>query len=199
MKKTNISVLNEKIVYDGDLKISQSSIVNKCLNGEKIEYNTQKIIVPNTVAGLIYNIDSESIVLIKQYRYPIQTKKNNGFIYESIYGEICKGETPIQTFIKKCLQDAKYNIKESDVEYCFLCYNSANYLTEKVYYFVATVSNKDKVNLNVNDEKVKQNSNSEVCEINYLQFRSMMPTVEDVKVKVLAYELHYRNIFDKIR
>ena len=57
-------------------------------------------------------------------------------------------------------------------------------------------TNKDKIVREYNGEK-KENEDIEVVELHYLQFRSMMDSdIKDSKTKLLAYESHYRNLFD---
>jgi nudix-type nucleoside diphosphatase (YffH/AdpP family) len=197
MEKRTIRIIEEKRVYDGYNKIDEALIEDSSGDGNISQYVRQKIVRPDAVTGLIYNIDTECVVLVKQHRYPTQKGKRIGFTYEAVAGKIDKqGEDPKQTFIRECLEETGYKLKEKNVEFCFWCFSSPGYSTERVHYFIATARNKDRV-LGAGGGVKDDNENIEVCEIHYLQFRSMMDTMEDAKTKLLAYEAHYKNLFDR--
>jgi ADP-ribose pyrophosphatase len=191
-----IKIIEEKRVYDGYTKVDEAHIEDTLENGIIQNYVRQKVVCPDAVAGLIYNVDTECVVLVKQYRYPTHTKKRNGFIYEAPAGKIDPGEDPKATFLRECFEEVGYKLKEENVELCSSCYVTPGYSTEKIFFFLATASNKDKVK-NAGGGLQTENENIDVCEIHYLQFKSMMDTLEDAKTKMLAYEAHYKKLFDK--
>ena len=84
MQKRKVEIVKEERVFDGYLKVDQASIKDTSEDGSVSTYTRQKVSHTNAVAGLVYNTDTESIVLVKQYRYPTQTKNNDGFIFEAI-------------------------------------------------------------------------------------------------------------------
>lgn len=196
MKKRTVKILEEKRVYDGYTKVDEALIEDTLEDGSISQYTRQKITRPNAVTGLIYNVDTECIVLVKQHRYPTQKGKRSGFTYEAVAGKIDESDSdPKETFMRECLEEVGYKLKDKNVEFCFSCFASPGYSTERIYYFIATAKNKDKV---ADGGGVKnENENIEVCEIHYLQFRSMMDTMEDTKTKLLAYEAHHRGLFDR--
>jgi ADP-ribose pyrophosphatase len=198
MSKRTVKIIKEKRVYDGYTKVDEAHIEDTLENGSVQNYARQKVIRPNAVAGLIYNVDTECVVLVKQYRYPTHTKKRNGFIYEAPAGKIDPGEDPKTAFLRECLEEVGYKLKEENVELCFSCYVTPGYSTEKIFFFLATVSNKDKIK-NAGGGLQIEHENIDVCEIHYLQFKSMMDTLEDAKTKMLAYEAHYKKLFDRIK
>jgi hypothetical protein len=65
-----------------------------------------------------------------------------------------------------------------------------------MYYFLATATEKDRIK-NAGGGIRDEDENIEICEFHYLQFRSMMDYMDDAKTKLLAYEAHYKKIFDK--
>ncbi len=196
MKKRTIEIIEEKRVYDGYTKVDEALIKDTLDDGTVSHYTRQKVTRPDAVTGLIYNTDTECVVLVKQHRYPTQKGKRMGFTYEAVAGKMDKEkESPTDTFIRECLEETGYLLKEKNVKYCFWCFASPGYSTERVHYFLATTTNKDKIK-NSGGGVESENENIEVCEIHYLQFRSMMDTMEDTKTKLLAYEAHYRNLFD---
>lgn len=190
----NISIIKEEKKYDGFLKIYEATIEEKIKDKVQI-YNREKLVRKNAVTGLLYNTDSESVIFVEQYRYPVSSDKKSGYIFESIAGLIDEGYTPTQTFIKESLEEVGYKINEKNIQLCFSCYSSPGYSTEKVYYFLAKVKNKDKVK-NAGGGVQEEGENIRICEFHYLEFKSMMEYIEDAKLKLLFYEAHYKNFFD---
>ena len=197
MPKRTINILEEIIVYDGYTKVKEALIMDCLENGNIQKYTRQKVVRPDAVTGLVYNIDTESVILVKQYRYPTQSDKKNGFIYEAIAGKIDSNEDPKKAFIRETLEEVGYKLKEKNVQFCFSCFTTPGYSTERIHYFLATTSNKDKIKNAGGGGVVDENENIEICEFPYLQFRSMMDYLDDAKTKLLAYEAHYRKFFDK--
>jgi len=196
MQKRQIKILKEERVYDGYTKVDEALIEDTLENGNVSTYKHQKVVRADAVAGLIYNTDTECVVLVKQYRYPTQTKHKSGFIYEAVAGKIDLDENPKQAFIRECFEEIGYKIDEKNVECCCCCYASPGYTTEKIHYFLATVTKKDKIK-NAGGGLKEENENIEICEFHYLQFKSMMDTIEDAKTKLLSYEAHYKKLFDR--
>lgn len=128
-----VKIIKEKMVYDGYTKVDEAHIEDTLENGIIQNYVRQKVVCPDAVAGLIYNVDTECVVLVKQYRYPTHTKKRNGFIYEAPAGKIDPGEDPKATFLRECFEEVGYKLKEENVELCSSCYVTPGYSTEKIF------------------------------------------------------------------
>lgn len=195
MNKKIVKIISEKRVYDGYFKVDEALIEDVQTNGRIAKYHRQKLTRPDAVTGLIYNVDTESIILVKQYRYPIADRKGNGFVIEAVAGKIDKGETPIETFKREVLEEVGYKIKNKNIQKCESVYASPGYSTEKIYLFLATVKNSDKTP-NKGGGLKDENEDIEIVEIPYLQFKSMIDYMEDSKTRLLAYEAHYRKVFD---
>jgi nudix-type nucleoside diphosphatase (YffH/AdpP family) len=191
-----VNVLGEKIVYDGYISVIEASLQECCKSSNSTTYKRQKVLMPNSVCGLIYNTDTECVVLVKQFRYPIKSKINDGFIYEVVAGTMKENEDPRETFIRESFEEVGYVLDRKNVELYSCCYIAPGYSTEKMYYFIATATNKNKKK-GAGGGLASENENIEICEIHYLQFKSMMDTLEDAKTKFLAYEAHFKKIFDK--
>lgn len=191
-----VKKIKEKRVYDGYTKVDEALIEDTLESGEVVTYTRQQVVRKDAVAGLIYNTDTQSVVMIKQYRYPTHFGDRHGFLYEAVAGKIDDGEEPQKAFLRECLEEIGYKIKEKNVEFCGRCFVTPGYSTEKMYFFLATVTNKDKVKGAGGGVKT-ENETIEIYEFPYLQFRSMMDNMEDAKTKLLAYEAHYRKLFDR--
>ena len=129
MKKSK--VLSEKRVYDGYLKIDEGVIQH----GEET-YSRYKITRSNAVAALLVNLDSEKIILIKQFRYPI-SHNESGEIIEAVAGKIDEGENPAEAIAREIEEEVGYRIPTENLEFVSELYVSPGYTTEKFHLFIA--------------------------------------------------------------
>lgn len=92
---------------------------------------TKRLIVdyPETVA--MVPIIGNKIILVKQYRYPIQKE-----VFELPSGKIDPGETPLQACKRELLEETGYTT-ESFENFCNF-YPAAGISTEYCHFFIAT-------------------------------------------------------------
>ena len=194
MKKT-AEIITEENQYNGYLKVDKATIKHISKDGIISTYSREKLRTSDAVAGLIYNKDIDSVVLVEQHRYPVQTNLRSGFIYEAVAGKIDDKEEPKKAFIRESLEEVGYRIQDKNIIYCNWCYMSPGYSSERIHFFLATVTNKDRVEAGggIKDD----NENIEVHEISYLVFKGMEEYMEDAKLKILFHEAHRKKLFDK--
>jgi len=185
-----IKILSETPVFQGYTKVYEAKIQE---NGNSV-YTREKVLRPDAAVGLIYNTETESVVLIKQFRYPTFSETNDGYLIEAIAGVVDKGENPKQTFIRESFEEAGYKLEEKDVVFCFSCFATPGYSTEKLHYFLATATNTNKIK-NAGGGLESENENIEVVEIHKTQFKIMINSFQDSKTKLLALEAYCRNFF----
>jgi ADP-ribose pyrophosphatase len=127
-------------IYDGlavnffcdDVKLSNNAIAKR-------EY----VAHPGGAAILPF-VDSKNIVLVKQYRYPI-----NQITYEIPAGKIDKGETPIKCATRELKEETGYKAKRLEALLSF--YPAAAFSTEILYIFAAFDIENGKENLDENE------------------------------------------------
>lgn len=94
---------------------------------------------------LLYNTAKKTVILTKQFRIPIyinEKGKHNGMMIEACAG-LLEGLTPEQTAIKETLEETGYQI--SKPQYLFEAYMVPGTVTEKVYFFIASYNEAQKV------------------------------------------------------
>ena len=180
------------------------------------DYRRFSIERPDCVAVLLYNVDSDSVVLVRQFRYPAYEKLNpiqyrnlnkenkypieinsDNFLYEAVAGKIDVGETPEQAVVRETMEEVGYKIKEKSLIHCRFIFMSPGYSSERIYFYLSIVNNSMKKELGggVKDE----NEDIEVVEMPFLQFKSYFESggIKDAKTKLLAFEAFYRRLFDE--
>ncbi len=93
-------------------------------------------------AILLYNLTARSVILIRQFRYPVFTEDGDGFMIEVPAGVIDNGN-PEQTVKAETEQETGYRI--GSVQSLFKAYVSPGSVTECLHYYCAPYSASDKI------------------------------------------------------
>jgi nudix-type nucleoside diphosphatase (YffH/AdpP family) len=144
MSKVNVEIVSEERDYDKYLKIDKATVKEVNESGEEISYNRYKLTRPDAVAVVIYNIDNDTIVLVKQHRYPIHSKVT-GEIFEIVAGKMDEGEEPKTTAIREIEEEVGYKVPEDRIYYRGSFFASPGYSSEIVHLYAASVKDSDKI------------------------------------------------------
>lgn len=141
--KKQIRVLTEERVLDAYFKVDMAEVEETQLDNTSITYSRFKLTRPDAVTILVFNEDTNQVILVKQFRYPIihHTSEN---VLEAVAGKIDAGETPKQAAIRELLEEIGYRIPESRLSNPIEIFASPGYSTEKIYIFLAVVKNSDR-------------------------------------------------------
>lgn len=97
----------------------------------------------NGACVLLYNIEKQTVLLIKQFRLPAYLNGDNGFLIEACAG-IIEDETPEQTIIREIEEETGYTIKSlTQVGDVFMTPGAS---TERIHLFIAPYHSSQKVN-----------------------------------------------------
>ena len=80
-------ILNEEIVFDGFFKIKKAKIKHELFDSKTIEIERLCFERGDSVAILIYEKDTDSLLFTNKFRYPT-TKEESGWILELTAGSI---------------------------------------------------------------------------------------------------------------
>lgn len=138
-----IKVHSEERDYDFYFKIDKA-IVDEFENGKYINsYNRYRLTRPDAVTILVFNEDTQNVILVKQMRYPIMHHTSEN-ILEAVAGKIDAGETPQQAAVRELKEEIGYEISEDKLGKPIEMFASPGYSTEKIYIFLAVVKNSNK-------------------------------------------------------
>jgi len=183
-----------KITKEEEIFKKYSVIVEGTIEDNGKTFTREKMVRPDAVCVLLYNIDTESVILVKQHRYPAQRENYSGYLIEVVAGKIDDGESPIDAMTREVVEEVGYKLKPKNIIECYPAFTTPGYSTERIYFYLARVSNKDKVSEGGGCES--ENENIEVIEMPYLIFKNNMDCFSDLKTRMLAYEAHYKKLFD---
>ena len=94
--------------------------------------------------ALLFNKETDSLLLVNQFRYPSFTK-GEGFLSEVPAGIVEKKENPEETIIREIIEETGYKIENPTLLYCF--FPSPGISSERCFLYYAEVINKDKKQL----------------------------------------------------
>ncbi|MEM3227726.1 MAG: NUDIX hydrolase [Candidatus Micrarchaeaceae archaeon] len=107
------------------------------------KFNAFRISVRNSVV-IVPVFDDGSILLERQYRYPIKK-----YLYELPAGRIKKGEKPSKTTARELEEETGYRARR--IRYLFKSYTSPGLTTGMHYFFIATALEKSQRHLDADE------------------------------------------------
>jgi GDP-mannose pyrophosphatase NudK len=193
-------ILKEETVFNDYLVVKDALIEHEIKEGEFTRYTRKKIDSYDAVSILMYNRSNDSIVLVKQFRYPIfeKTKKNKdaGYLLEVVAGKIDKGETPKATAVREVFEETGYVIKESELIGLSNGFPSPGCASTRVFNYAVVVTNNHKKGKGGGKEE--EFEDIEVIHMPYMMFRSLVESgsISDFKTRLLYYEASKEGIFN---
>ena len=187
MSKTKIIL--EQRDYDKYFKIDKATMQETSEDGSTQSYERFKLTRPNAVAVVVYNENEDTVILVRQYRYPI-----DGNILEIVAGKIDGDEDPKEAAIREVREEVGFEIKEGKIALLNSFFASPGYSTEKIHLYLAFVKNEDKVSNGGGVEG--EHENIEVESYGVREFFDMVAdgTNCDSKTLIGAQALwHFRN------
>lgn len=136
MKK--VSIENRQYILEDVFKVEEAHLRYERFNGRMSEV-VRRISLErgDSVAVLIFNLTTEKLILVNQFRYP-SYKNGHGWITEIIAGILDPGETPEQTARREV--DEEIGLSISRLEHIATFYPSPGGSSERIHLFYTEVS-----------------------------------------------------------
>lgn len=132
--------LEEKVVYEGSfLKMINAKV--ELPNGKVA---TRDILKHPGAVGILAYIDSDNIIMVEQYRKPVEK-----VLLEIPAGKIDIGEEPLKCAVRELEEETGY--KSNDIEYLGKIASAPGFCDEYLYLYKAT--NLYKGNVNFDDDE----------------------------------------------
>jgi ADP-ribose pyrophosphatase len=135
------SIYEEKKVFNDHYKIVQAKVTYDTFNGKQITARRLAFERGDSVAILILEKETKSVLLTNQFRYP-SCKNNNGWLLEIPAGSIEENEEPEKCVTREVMEELGYRINNPKLISTF--YASPGASTERIYLFFTEVSQHDK-------------------------------------------------------
>ena len=136
-----VKILEESREYDGFFKIDKAVLQYEKFNGEMSEEITRlNFNRGDSVAILLYDGEKDSVVLVKQFRYPAYVKDGPGWILELIAGVIEEDRSVTAVARSELLEEAGYEV--DDLEFIGKFYVSPGGTSERVHLYLGSAHRK---------------------------------------------------------
>lgn len=175
-----VKIISETREYDGFFKIDKAVIQYEKFNGEmspeitRLNFNRG-----DSVGVLLYNKDNDSIILVKQFRYPAYVNNGPGWLLELVAGMIDKGKDAISIARSELMEEAGY--EADDLKYLCQFYVSPGGSSEKVYLYIADCHRK----VSQGGGKESENEDIQVLEIPLTKAMEMIKNGEICDAKTI--------------
>ena len=135
-------ILKEEIVFDDFFKIVRGRIKHELFDASTIEVDRLCFERGDSVAILIYEKDTDSLLFTNQFRYPT-TKEKTGWILELTAGSIESDEDATERVKKEVMEEIGYRIDE--VEFINSFFVSPGGTSERILLYYSEVDSTKKV------------------------------------------------------
>jgi len=176
------SICEEKIVFNDHYKIKKAKVTYDTFNGKQITAKRLAFERGDSVAILIFEKETKSVLLTNQFRYP-SCKNNNGWLLEIPAGSIEGNEEPEECVTREVMEEVGYKINNPKLISTF--YTSPGASTERIYLFFTEVSQNDKTGKGCGSEG--ENEDIQLVKIPVSEIASKILKLKDAKT-ILALQ-----------
>lgn len=135
------SIKNEKVVFDNHYKMIQAEVTFDTFDGNEITAKRLAFERGDSVAILLIEKETQSILLTNQFRYP-GCKHKDAWLLEIPAGSLEENEPPEDCIIRETKEELGYIIENPEHLHTF--YTSPGASTERMFLFYSEVSQKAK-------------------------------------------------------
>jgi ADP-ribose pyrophosphatase len=136
MKK--VSIEQKRYIFEDIFKVEEALLRHEKFNGEMSnELRRISLERGDSVAVLVFNLTTNKIILISQFRYP-SYKKGNGWLTETIAGMVDPGEEPEESAGREVQEETGLDI--STLEHIATFYPSPGGSSERIHLYYSEVS-----------------------------------------------------------
>ena len=133
----------QTIFSQRNFQIQEAKLRFEKFNGQMSEPVTKLVFERgDAAAALIYNRDSQKVVLIRQFRYPAYGR-GSGWLCEVVAGGIEEQETPEQCIIREVHEEVGYQLH--DLVSIATFYVSPGGTSERIMLYYAEVTDADRI------------------------------------------------------
>lgn len=138
MKKLEI-LSGPEIKYKGYYSLTETILRFKQNDGTMSETVSRlNLDRPNASCVLLYDPETDEIILVKQFRYSVYVGGDDGWMTEIVAGVIDPNDDPERAARREVMEESGYEIEE--LEHLYTFYPSPGGCSEKCFVYAAVVS-----------------------------------------------------------
>ncbi len=192
MRNNKVKILKTEILSDNWYTLNKVTFEYQKKDGTLEIQSREAYDRGNGATILLYNKDSKTVILTKQFRLPTYINGNDdGMMIEACAGLLDK-DNPEDCIRRETEEELGYEI--SDVKKVFEVYMSPGSVTEILYFFIAEYSKLMKINNGGGLEEEQEEI--EVLELGIEKALGMIDTgeIKDAKTIMLLQHVRLKNI-----
>jgi len=141
MDAKKIEIQHKRIVFDDKFQIQEAQVRAQRYDGQMSEPVRRLVFERgDAAAALLFNYDSQKVLLIEQFRYPTY-EKGPGWIQEIVAGVIKPDEEPEEAIRREVEEEVGYRVQQLTPIATF--YVSPGGTSERIFLFYAEVGDGD--------------------------------------------------------
>jgi len=138
-----VEIRDKHIVFDDVFKIQEATLRFQKFNGQMSEPVRRLVFERgDSAAALLFNRDTQKILLINQFRYPTY-EKDQGWLYEVVAGAIDANEQPEESIRREIREEIGY--EANALTHIASFYVSPGGTSERIILFYGEVGDADRV------------------------------------------------------
>lgn len=138
-----VEIIDRKREYDGFFKLERVTLRYERFDGRLSEPISRLLFERgNSAAVLLYDQAADSVVLVKQFRYPAYVNDGPGWLWEIVAG-MCEEEEAEVVAQNELLEEAGYRVER--LEHIMSFYLSPGACSERVELYLGHVTGRSKV------------------------------------------------------
>ncbi|WP_027372578.1 GDP-mannose pyrophosphatase NudK [Chryseobacterium sp. UNC8MFCol] len=192
MHNPTITILKTEILSDNWYTLNKVTYTIQKQDGTTETQSREAYDRGNGAVILLYNTDSQTVILTRQFRLPTYINGNStGMLIEACAG-LLDHDNPEDCIKRETEEETGYKI--SKVEKVFNAYMSPGSVTEILHFFIAEYSNEMKVAEGGGLEE--EGENIEVLELDFEKALAMIDSgeINDAKTIILLQHLRIKSI-----
>jgi len=189
--RDRVRVIGEQVLSNNWGLVKKTTLELRRSNGEWQRQERETYDRGDGAGVLLYNRANRTVILTRQFRYPVYAHGEPGWLIEVVAGKL-DGDDPVTTARKEAEEESGYRVR--DVVLVSNSYMSPGSVTEKVAMFIAEYD----ANSRISDGGglVDEGEDIEVLELDFDAALAMVPTGEiaDAKTVILLQHLRLNGI-----
>ncbi len=143
MDAKKVEIQHKRLIFDDKFQIQEAEVSFQRYDGQ-MSNPVRRLVFErgDAAAALLFNYDSQKVLLIEQFRYPTYGKRS-GWIQEVVAGVIKPDESPEEGVRREIEEEVGYRAQQLTPIATF--YVSPGGTSERIFLFYAEVGDSDRV------------------------------------------------------
>lgn len=188
--KKKVTIIKQRRLLDAFFKVDEAVLQHECFDGSlSPELTRLSLERGDGVAALLYCAQTDSLILVRQFRYPAWVRQGPGWILETVAGMLDKDEAPEQTVRREILEETGYQVSHLELVSTFYLTPGGSSERILLYYGEVTTADRREEGGGLKDE----NEDIEVVKIAVDDAFAAVEQGEIVDAKTLIALMWFRN------